>query len=345
MGIVKTDAGRWKAVVKDGRTYVKSRTFDLKRDAETWLGQERSMLQAGARWAEARKPLRAWLPRYLEDRAGSVAETTFKTDVALLSALPAWFRGRAVDAVSPADVTRVFREFYDGRAWSSVHRLRSTLGSLFTWLVKQRLIVVSPVLQAELPANADEPRDMRPWSLDGLLAQVEQWSTLHVSSARIALLLGLTGLRWSEARALQVGDIQRGADHWALIVQRAQPEGVRVKPTKSKRSRRVPVPAVLQADLKSWALGKAGPHRLLPPMHRSRFVQRLRWSETAGGRTVHDLRHTAITLWLSSGVDVATVQAWAGHATLSMTSRYTHWLGTSADAVGLSKLDAALGGT
>ncbi len=348
MGIVKTDAGRWKAVLKDGRIYVKSRTFDLKRDAETWLGQERATLKAGVRWDEARRPLRAWLPRFLEHRKSAVATTTYKTDVTMMDGLPAWFRGRALNAIAPSDVERVYREFYDegrARAWSSVNRLRSSLGSLFTWLVKQRLIVVSPVLGAKLPANVDEPRDIRPWTRDGLLKQVADWSTFHASSARLALFLGLTGLRWSEARALRVEDVQRDVDHVALLVQRAQPEGVEVKSTKNKRSRRVPVAALLVPHVDAWARGKQSTDPLLPPMHRSRFVQQLRWSETAGGRTIHDLRHTAITLWLSSGIDVVTVQAWAGHATLAMTSRYTHWLGTSADAVGLSKLDAALGGT
>jgi integrase len=35
---------------------------------------------------------------------------------------------------------------------------------------------------------------------------------------------------------------------------------------------------------------------------------------------IHDLRHTAAYLWLSLGVDVVTVQAWMGHATIPTTN-------------------------
>ncbi|TXK17424.1 tyrosine-type recombinase/integrase [Homoserinibacter sp. GY 40078] len=49
------------------------------------------------------------------------------------------------------------------------------------------------------------------------------------------------------------------------------------------------------------------------------------WSKSCRGRRVHDLRHTAATLWLSNGIDVKTVQTWLGHESAQLTlNLYSH---------------------
>jgi integrase len=129
-----------------------------------------------------------------------------------------------------------------------------------------------------------------------------------------------------------------------LIVQRAEPEGVRVKSTKSGRSRRVPVADRILPIVRALALDReadaplfvtASGHRL----HATAFRRTLAWSTVAEGRRIHDLRHTAACLWLTLGVDVVTVQAWMGHASIATTNLYLHHLGTSADKAGLDRLN------
>lgn len=44
----------------------------------------------------------------------------------------------------------------------------------------------------------------------------------------------------------------------------------------------------------------------------------------APGYRLHDLRHSAITAWVDQGVELATVQRWAGHQSLKTTNRYVH---------------------
>ncbi|HEU4545360.1 MAG TPA: tyrosine-type recombinase/integrase [Microlunatus sp.] len=63
-----------------------------------------------------------------------------------------------------------------------------------------------------------------------------------------------------------------------------------------------------------------------------------------GGR-LHDLRHTAACPWLTRDVDLSTVSAWLGHASISTTNRYLHHLGTSADTAGLERLNRGRGCT
>ena len=67
------------------------------------------------------------------------------------------------------------------------------------------------------------------------------------------------------------------------------------------------------------------------------------WESVAMGRRLHDLRHTAACLWLTRGVDLSTVSAWLGHASISTTNRYLHYLGTSADTAGLERLNRGRG--
>jgi integrase len=58
---------------------------------------------------------------------------------------------------------------------------------------------------------------------------------------------------------------------------------------------------------------------------------------------VHDLRHSAATLWLGLGVDLKTCQAWLGHSSAKLTADlYAHWLGSDANAAAVARLDAAL---
>jgi hypothetical protein len=114
--------------------------------------------------------------------------------------------------------------------------------------------------------------------------------------------------------------------------------------TKSDKSRRVPIADHVLPPIRTCAEGR-GPdeplfvtesgHRL----HASAFKRTLGWSTVAAGRRIHDLRHTSACLWLARGVDVVTVQAWMGHASVATTNLYLHHLGTSADKAGLDRLN------
>jgi len=76
---------------------------------------------------------------------------------------------------------------------------------------------------------------------------------------------------------------------------------------------------------------------------RSAFQRASSWESVAMGRRLHDLRHTAACLWLARGVDLSTVSAWLGHASISTTNRYLHYLGTAADSAGLERLNRGRG--
>ncbi len=132
-----------------------------------------------------------------------------------------------------------------------------------------------------------------------------------------------------------------------LVVQRAEPEGVTTKVTKSGKSRRVPVADRVLSIVRALAANRQ-PDDLLcvtsagHKLHATAFKRTLAWPQIAESRRIHDLRHTAACLWLARGVNPATVQAWMGHASIATTNPYLHHLGTSADRTGLSLLNSSV---
>jgi integrase len=254
---------------------------------------------------------------------------------------PAGLLQRSVGTVTASDVERVLVGLLADGAHSSVVRFRASLRGFFTWAVRNGYRADNPVSSALMPRRTEPRREMHPWSAEELEARYGAWAGLNVDAAEVARFLGLTGLRWSEARALLVSDVSL-VPYPSVLVQRARPEGTAVKTTKNTQHRRVPLAAPVVPYVRARMAGRSGSDLLLPPLHRGRWTTQLRWTDTAGGRTIHDLRHTAICIWIVSGVDLATVRAWAGHSDLSITSRYVHYLGSAADRASLARLNAGL---
>ncbi len=130
-----------------------------------------------------------------------------------------------------------------------------------------------------------------------------------------------------------------------LVVQRAAPEGVEVKVTKSGKGRRMPVADRVLPMVQQLARDRDGDELLFVTdtghrLHASAVKRTLDWAKLARGRRIHDLRHTAACLWLERGVNSVTVQAWMGHASIATTDIYLHHLGTGADRAGLDRLNA-----
>lgn len=106
------------------------------------------------------------------------------------------------------------------------------------------------------------------------------------------------------------------------------------------------LPDTLLPVIRRFAAGKS-PDELLftrpgsGQLHRQMFVRQTNWATTGHGRTLHDLRHTAACDWILHEVPLTTVQAWLGHSSIEITSRYLHHLGDFADRAALQLLNNA----
>lgn len=340
------DGRGWRGIVRQGRTYVSSRTFPTKKEALAYVAAEKARLAGGAGKIDpgaARQRIVDLLPVFLAHRVATVAEKTVKTERHLLCRVtPEPMLRRSVGSVTSRDVETVLTGMLaTGSAYGSMRRYRDALRAFFAWSMREGMRVDNPVAGAVVPRRTAPAHEMQPWSHDDLRVQYEAWAILNADAAEIARFLGLTGLRWSEARALIVADVSL-VPYPSVLVQRARPEGTSVRTTKNGTHRRVPLAEPVLPFVRARMVGREPRDLLMPPMHRGRFTRQLHWDETAGGRTIHDLRHTAITGWLSAGIDLPTVRTWAGHSTLAITSRYVHHVGSAADVTALARLNTRL---
>lgn len=151
--------------------------------------------------------------------------------------------------------------------------------------------------------------------------------------ADLFLLLTHLGLRWGEAAALRVEDIDlvRSRIHvhrTAGLVGSAWVEGT----PKTHERRTVPVPRFLLDRLVRRTEGKGdadlvfpGPSGFVRPPRKASAQQREEWLQRALREaglvylSPHDLRHTAASLAVQSGASVKAVQRMLGHASAAMT--------------------------
>lgn len=148
-------------------------------------------------------------------------------------------------------------------------------------------------------------------------------------SRALFLVLAYCGLRWGEASALQVQDVDllRGR----LLVRRTLSEiGGVLTPgtTKNHATRTVPLPAFLRSELGARMDG-ASPTDLIfsapsgIAWSNSNFrARRFDPAVKAAGLprlTIHDMRHTAASLAVQSGANVKAVQRMLGHSSAALT--------------------------
>jgi integrase len=224
---------------------------------------------------------------------------------------------------------------------------------MFGWAQRQGLIAKNVVADSRVPRGRaeDEGREIHPFTSDGLRAVYEAMKEAHPEHADVALFLGRTGLRWGELAALRVGDVQE-VPQLSLRVSRSAPDGhpIRNQP-KGGRARTVPLTDDVAPLVRQRMEGRRPDELLFTTPRGSRLNNRnwcrdSEWTTKYGlGRRVHDLRHTAATVWITMGLDAKTIQTWLGHATMKMTmDKYGHYMGQDSDTAALAKLNAALAG-
>lgn len=353
MAILQLPSGKWRVRVKSSGRVVADRSFDFKRDAEAWEREQKRDLLLGefVDPRKGREALRDVAARWMELRSSSVASSTLRAERYMLAHfLPSALGNRPIAAVREADLNALFsRMLGEGKARTSVMRFRGTLSSLFGWCVSEGLIASSPVAKSRVPKGRGEEarHEVYPFTLGELMRVCDALEEEDPVQGTYARVLGLTGIRWGELSALRVRDVQL-LPYPAFRVSRSGPSGHAIRTqTKGGAARTVPLPPqvveivkpLLDRSAQALLFTSATGERL----HGSNWKRDVKWAAHAEGRRVHDLRHTAATLWLSNGIDLKTVQHWLGHASAQMTANvYTHWMGADADAAALAKFTQVL---
>ena len=174
--------------------------------------------------------------------------------------------------------------------------------------------------------------------------------------ADLVLTLAFTGLRWGEAIALTVADIEflkrRISVHRNAVL---VGQDFEVGQTKGKENRTVPAAASVLSRLAARCDGRSASDPLFPARGGA-YLKRpsydsTGWFNRAVERaqvqtiTPHDLRHTCASLAVSAGANVLAVSRMLGHKDPSVTLRiYADLFDSDLDAVAVN-LDAKIAGS
>jgi integrase len=234
-----------------------------------------------------------------------------------------------------------------GLAASTVQRAYQLLSKVMAAAVDAGMIPQTPCRRVPLPKI--ERQEMR------FLSAAEVWKladAIRPDYRALVLLGAFGGLRIGEIAGLRRGRVERGPGAGHVMVGLNQPKGrLHMGPPKTSAGRRmVGLPRFVVDALaeRMAAPGAAedfvfvGPHggALRVTLFRQRFWRPAVRAAGLDGLRIHDLRHTAVALWIAAGANPKEVAARAGHASVSFTlDRYGH-LFPEADRSLRDRLDA-----
>ena len=346
---------RWRARYVDSRGKEHTKAFARKSDATEWLDGQTAAVVGGTHVAPKRTTM----------TFGEMAETWFKTKVTRAPKTIAGYRSLLDTVVLPRWKETALRdmEFEDYQVWITGLSVDGSSKRPGEGLSPSRVIQAHQVVAAvvrfairtkrlgeDLTAGVELPE-----KLDGEQRYLthEQLHRLAVAAGRfrtLVFVLGYCGLRFGEASALTVGDVD--LDGKKISVSKSATyvdgRGMVEGPTKGKTVRQVPVPAFLVELLRTEIGERAPGERLFPGKADYLTVGELRWAfdpaaTTVGveGLTPHELRHTCASLAIRAGSNIKVVQRLLGHKTASLTlDRYGHLYDDDLDAVAVA-FDAA----
>lgn len=336
---------RWRVRYRTpDRRQTDKRGFRTKRDAEQWLSENEvsklrgeyvapslgkaTVADLGALWLERQQGV-------MKPSAFHSVESAWRVHV-----LPHWGSTSIAD-ISYSGVQAWVTELAGRRKGTLVATAYSVLARILDDAVRDRRLSANPARGVKLPARARRKN---------IYLTAEQLHDLAVESGRygsLVLLLGTAGLRWGEAAALRVGDIDFLKRRVTLHENAVTVGGdVHLGSLKSGKSRTVVLPAFVVEELSKTCRGKAhgeliwpardGGHLGPPSSHDSWLsgaVDRCQKAAMAARAeegdepttpvfprvTAHALRHTAASLAISAGANVKVVQRMLGHASAAMT--------------------------
>jgi integrase len=310
------------------------RGFDTKREAQVFANTVEVSKAKGEYVAPStgRITIGALGPDWLTRQQGHMRPSGFRSYESTwrMHVAPRW-ESAQISAIRFSDVQAWVSSMATTHGATTVQRAYSILAQTLDDAVRDRMLAASPARGVKLPKRSPQKH---------VYLSAEQLNALAAESGSyrgLVLLLGTAGLRWGEAAALRVADVD-----WAKcrvnLTRNAVMVGSRVivGPLKTHENRSVPVPRfVIEAlsvamagksrDDLIWSTGTGEP--MGPPCVGTNGTSWLAYAvrrcqdadPTFPAITAHALRHTAASLAVSAGANVKVLARALGHAKASMT--------------------------
>lgn len=264
---------------------------------------------------------------------------------------PDW-KDREIGSIRKADIQQWIAEKHDdGTGVSTLETCLQNIRGTLNHAVDAGLLKASPATGIRLPKTTVRAQHIL------TVAQVEQLARTVNHLPEIVRFLAYTGLRWGEASALTIRDID--PKHHRITVNKAYSDvqgRLILGDTKTYETRTVRYPTALDEHLhpllQDRPLNELVFRSLeLKPIRHSNYGRRTfrpavkqlhATNPDFPNLTLHDLRHTAASLAISSGATPPAVQRMLGHSNAAFTLRvYTGLFDDDLDSVAM-KMDALI---
>ena len=359
----KRPSGSWQVNWVDGQGVRRFRSFQKKKDADTYLNQvtaEADLVRAGLP-TEVRPPRgrHTWDELVELWAMKKASKITLEDDLGRIRRhLTPLLAREIVEGLGPDVVTRV--EFHLHRkaarreiAVTTQRKILMLFQSMLKVAARERWLAAVPIVEKPKEPVFDRPWISDPKAIVRLLeaAREEKYPGLvELYATAVA-----TGLRQGELSALEWDAVD--LDHALLTVKRVPTpdhKGVRLG-TKSGKVRHVPMPPDLVALLRAWKATGYHAKIVFPNLagQRHQGAARVYAKMWIFGRclrkaglppiTFHALRHTFASHFVLRGGDVYVLQKILGHQSVNTTQHYAH-LAESAFAKERTRMTGLIGG-
>lgn len=325
----------WRARTRLRNGEPRSKRFPRKVDAEAWL----TTIEAGKLDGTAADPklgrttYGVWLDKWLPTRRhGSRPSTLARDESYIANHIRPYWSDWQIAQIERSDVVEWVGTLSDnGLAPATVSKIYQLFAASIEGAVTDRYLGVTPCRSIELPKITKHAmRFLTPNELHRLAEHMDK------RYQALVLVAGYGGLRIGELAGLHVDDVDRQRSQVRVERTASWVKGhLHLNHPKTASGRRsVGLPAFVMDVLSEHLESYAGPTIVFPSpgggyLDPNRFRQRqfnpaIKAADLVGVR-IHDLRHTAVSLWIANGADVKRVAARAGHASVAFTlDRYGH---------------------
>ena len=243
-----------------------------------------------------------------------------------------------VRAITAGIIDRVIDEWETRLSRSLMKSTLATLTRVLDEAVRDELIRRNPArdrANRRYPKQSADVRRFRMPSLEDVLHIAQSCDLIYQSYGDHVRLCTFLAARCSEVSGLRFGDVD-WKSRTVLIERQSYPGagGLVTKPTKNRRSRRVPITRLIEPTLRRLTAQRDATEPLLrgprsgvittASLRRATHWDALVASLGLQGLRRHDLRHVGATWFANAGVPLHVVADILGHASTETTRTYLH---------------------
>lgn len=290
--------------------------------------------------ARAKQTLTQWWATYWASTVDLRASSRARDESYFRNHIAPTFGDTPLAAINHAAITGWVAELVaKGLAPATVLKAKQILSKALAAAVDSEVLKSNPAARVKTPkVERHEMMFLAPEQVTDLAERIDdRFRALVYVGAYCGLRIGeLAGLKRTRVdllhRRIEVAEIAVSVA--GRIV---------VGPPKTAAGRRgVPVPSAI-VDVLGDQLGRVDGDLVFPAPGggylRPELLRRRYWAPAVAGAgldglRLHDLRHTAVALWIAAGASPKAIAAWAGHASVvTVLDRYGHLLPGHEDAV------------